>query len=248
MDVVIALTEALIAGIVKKTGNYKIIGTYVTSPLNWAVAVGKESKYHTLADLRGEKIGISRIGSGSQVMASYMALQQGWVDTKGKVEPINFEVLDTFKNLRDGVNDGRAAAFMWEHFTTKPFLNELRFIDHVLTPWSSWLLVATPTTLANPTILNGFLDNLTIAIQQFDSPQARAGPSRDFVVNEFDYPRKDVESWLETVTYPKGDIRDVKEHMVRQTLATLVQAGVLESPAAGWDMNNFVDPAYAELS
>lgn len=109
IDISIALTEALITGIVKKTAEYKIVGTYVTSPLNWAVIVGKDSKYQKLEDLRGEKIGISRIGryvssfsdgtgvdrmcmySGSQVMASYMALKQGWVDGEGKVLPIQFE-------------------------------------------------------------------------------------------------------------------------------------------------------------
>lgn len=31
IDLSIALTEALIAGIVKKTAEYKIVGTYVTS-------------------------------------------------------------------------------------------------------------------------------------------------------------------------------------------------------------------------
>lgn len=62
IDISIALTEALITGIVKKTAEYKIVGTYVTSPLNWAVIVGKDSKYQNLEDLRGEKIGISRIG------------------------------------------------------------------------------------------------------------------------------------------------------------------------------------------
>lgn len=68
--------------------------------------------------------------SGSQVMASYMALREGWTDKDGNVEPVQFEgarlpihpsehkliacdtVLDTFKNLRDGVNDGKAAAFV----------------------------------------------------------------------------------------------------------------------------------------
>lgn len=91
VDVVIALTEALITGIVKRTAEFKIVGTYVTSPLNWAVIVGKDTKYQTLADLRGEKIGISRVGSGSQVMASYMGLREGWLDAAGKVEPIEFE-------------------------------------------------------------------------------------------------------------------------------------------------------------
>ena len=62
IDVAIALTESLIAGIAKQTAEFKLVGTYVTSPLNWAVIVGKESKYQKLEDLRGEKIGVSRIG------------------------------------------------------------------------------------------------------------------------------------------------------------------------------------------
>jgi hypothetical protein len=52
-------------------------------------------------------------------MASVMALNEGWTDADGKVSPIDFEVLDNFKSLRDGVNGGKAAAFMWEKFTTK---------------------------------------------------------------------------------------------------------------------------------
>jgi len=55
-------------------------------------------------------------------MASVMALNEGWVDSDGKVSPIDFEVLDNFKNLRDGVNGGKAAAFMWEKFTSKVWL------------------------------------------------------------------------------------------------------------------------------
>jgi len=62
IDVAIALTESLLAGIAKKTAEFKLVGTYVTSPLQWAVIVGKASKYEKLADLKGEKIGISRIG------------------------------------------------------------------------------------------------------------------------------------------------------------------------------------------
>jgi len=62
IDVAIALTESLLAGIAKKTAEFKLVGTYVTSPLQWAVIVGKDSKYEKLGDLKGEKIGISRIG------------------------------------------------------------------------------------------------------------------------------------------------------------------------------------------
>ncbi|KAI5476839.1 NMT1/THI5-like domain containing protein [Pseudohyphozyma bogoriensis] len=240
IDIAIALTEALITGIAKKSADYKIIGTYVTSPLNWAVAVGKESKYEKLEDLKGEKIGISRIGSGSQVMASYMALREGWVDSEGKVEKIEFEVLDTFKNLRDGVNDGRAAAFMWEHFTTKPYLNELRFIDHVLTPWSSWLIVTSPEHYASSTV-KAFLANLSASIHAFDAPAARESSSKEFIKGHFGYPEEDVVAWLEGVTYPKVGVEVVKKSTIEETLKTLEAAGVLEKPAAGWKIDDFVE-------
>ncbi|GAA5886388.1 hypothetical protein JCM5296_001891 [Sporobolomyces johnsonii] len=250
IDVAIALTESLIAGIAKKTAEFKLVGTYVTSPLNWAVIVGKESKYQKLADLRGEKIGISRIGSGSQVMASVMGLNEGWVDQDGKVEPIEFEVLDTFKNLRDGVNDGRAAAFMWERFTTKPYLNEVRFIDYVPTPWHSWAIVASPATLSpsSPLLptLESFLPALSASMHAFDSPAARASDSIEFIKAQFGYPEEDVRAWLDQVAYPKGEAHEISRDMVERTLDTLVRAGVLEAPEGGWRLEDFVDTNIAK--
>ncbi|GAA5856923.1 hypothetical protein JCM8547_008467 [Rhodosporidiobolus lusitaniae] len=251
IDVAIALTESLIAGVAKQTAEFKLVGTYVTSPLNWAVIVGKDSKYHKLEDLRGEKIGISRIGSGSQVMASYMYLRENWVDEDGKVEPIQFEVLDSFKNLRDGVNDGRAAAFLWEHFTTKPFLNEVRFIGSVPTPWESWSIVATPSVTAPSSpllpILQSFLTNLTTSVHSFDASEARAKESKEFVMKQFGYPEDDVKAWLDQVSYPKGDVKEVSKEMVEKTLKTLEAAGVLTAPSSGWDLSTFVETSVAKL-
>lgn len=65
-------------------------------------------------------------------MASVMALNEGWTSTADQVDEIEFvgtsvcvsdrpwrssredAVNDSFKNLRDSVNDGSTAAFMWE--------------------------------------------------------------------------------------------------------------------------------------
>jgi ABC-type nitrate/sulfonate/bicarbonate transport system substrate-binding protein len=90
-----ALTDALIAGIANGSKAYKLVGSYVSTPLNWslpvsatamylahpddrAVITGAKSKYQSLAELEGTPIGISRVGSGSQTMAYVMARQQGW--------------------------------------------------------------------------------------------------------------------------------------------------------------------------
>ncbi|KAG8978232.1 hypothetical protein FRB90_008545, partial [Tulasnella sp. 427] len=46
-----ALTDGLIAGIAKGKP-YKLVGSYVSTPLNWAIVTGKDSKYTSRADLR----------------------------------------------------------------------------------------------------------------------------------------------------------------------------------------------------
>jgi ABC-type nitrate/sulfonate/bicarbonate transport system substrate-binding protein len=46
------------------------------------MTTGKESQYNSVDDLKGTTFGISRIGSGSQVMASVLSLQQGWSESE----------------------------------------------------------------------------------------------------------------------------------------------------------------------
>ena len=49
------------------------------SRLTWAIITGTSpaaNRYQTVADLRGSPVGVSRIGSGSQLMASVLALRE----------------------------------------------------------------------------------------------------------------------------------------------------------------------------
>lgn len=98
IDVCIALTDALVAGLanapsLSSTGKpdapsqaYKIVGRYIQTPLNWAVITGHSSPYSDVKDLRGTTIGISRLGSGSQTMASVMGLREGWTKEEDKLK------------------------------------------------------------------------------------------------------------------------------------------------------------------
>lgn len=118
---------------------------------------------------------------------------------------------------------------MWEHFTTKPFLSEVRFIDHVLTPWSSWLIVASPSLLSSSeksAQLENFLAGLNERVVAFDKPEAREKESVEFVQEAFGYPEEDVRSWFESVRYPtatksgKG-IKEVSGEMVLNCLRSV---------------------------
>ncbi|CAD6897690.1 unnamed protein product [Tilletia controversa] len=238
IDVAVALTEALITGIAKGRKDYTLVGSYVRSSLNWAVITGTDSKadkYKTISDLRGSPIGISRIGSGSQIMASVMAMQQGWIDAQGRPEHIEFKVNDTFANLRDGVNqktpEQASGAFMWEWFTTWPFVKtgEVRFIGAVPTPWPSWTIAASTDVASSPE-LKTFLAKLQEYMTAFATPERVAnGSAAAYIQDHFSYDKEDVETWLDSVRWA-GDTRP--NHSGERSQAAGSKAGDWVAPAA----------------
>lgn len=155
---------------------------------------------------------------------------------------------------------------MWEHFTTKPYLDEVRFIDHVLTPWSSWMIAAS-TKARQSDLLKDFMSRLSESVRQFDDQTARASSSKEFVMNHFKYPEEDVKAWLEGVKYP-SDVQVVEQKTLENTLEcasryrcslqvltlslfvrkrTLEKAGVLQKPSSGWQTEEFIDTSVAKL-
>ncbi|KDN50453.1 hypothetical protein RSAG8_00951, partial [Rhizoctonia solani AG-8 WAC10335] len=230
IDVAVALTDALIAGIANGSQAYKLVGSYVSTPLNWAVVTGKDSKYQSIDDLRGTKLGISRVGSGSQTMASVMAMQKNWVDKDGQVEMPDFQVNNNLRGLNTSINDG----------TTRP-------IGSVLTPWPSWLIAAHPSPeRAEPTALRNFLGNLTEYVVKFDSKEQRAQAGVTFIREKFGYPEADVRAWLDTVRWVE-DCTAIPGKVIVDTLNILDKAGVVKRPPQGFKAEDFINSEVVRL-
>ncbi|TFK45854.1 periplasmic binding protein-like II [Heliocybe sulcata] len=245
IDMAIALTDPLLSGIAKGSEAYKLVGSYVTTPLNWAVITGKNSKYQQISDLKGTPIGISRPGSGSQTMASVMALQQGW-----PTDELEFKVNNDIHGLVNSVNDGSTSAFMWEWFTTKPWLDrgEVRFIGSVPTPWPSWLIAAHPSPQrAPPDVLRQFLSTLSTYVRAFDSEEKRLHDDVEFIKKTWGYPEEDIKEWLKTVAYPQ-DCASIPTKVITDTISVLEKAGVFKSPEGGFDVNLFVNADIVKLA
>jgi len=242
IDVAIALTDPLISGIAKGSEAYKLVGSYVTTPLNWAVITGTKSKYQSISDLKDTTLGISRFGSGSQTMAYVMALEQGW-----PTENLQFKVNNDIRGLIDSVNDDTTSAFMWEWFTTKPFVDagETRFIGSVPTPWPSWLIAAHPAR-ASTEALRVFLDTLSGYVREFDSEEKRIKDDVEFIKEKFGYPEEDIKAWLKTVGYPK-DCSEIPTDVIVATLAVLEKAGFIKSPGGGFTVEQFINPDIVTL-
>jgi len=244
VDVVIALTDALIAGIARGS-DYKLVGSYVSTPLNWAVVTGKDSKYHSRRDLRGTTFGISRKGSGSELMVKLLAREEGWVSDPATrtIEEISYKICNNIDGLVESVNDGSSSAFLWEWFTTKPWADkgEVRFIGSVPTPWPSWMIAAHSSTTRCPRDdVITFVANLTRHVNEFDSESARKQKNVDFIKKHFGYPEEDIRAWMATVGYPT-DCTKVDGSMIVKALLILEGTGVVTRPEGGFDPESFTN-------
>ena len=145
LDIAIVLTEGIIKDIA--AGNpSKIVQTYVKSPLIWGIHVEKSSKFKKMEDLEHAKIAISRFGSGSHLMAIVNAKNQNW-----DVSKLHFVEIGNLQGGIDALKNGSADYFMWEHFTTKPLVDEgvFRRIADCPTPWPCFVIAVRDEILAN---------------------------------------------------------------------------------------------------
>lgn len=145
IDIAIVLTEGIIKDIADGNPS-KIVQTFVKTPLIWGVYVSEKSSFKKIDDLEHAIIAISRFGSGSHLMAIVNAYNQGW-----DVENLKFKVIDNLQGGIDALTNGEADYFMWEHFTTKPLVDNgtFRRIGDCHSPWPCFVIAVRNEVLEN---------------------------------------------------------------------------------------------------
>ncbi|KAK3640472.1 hypothetical protein LTR56_011810 [Elasticomyces elasticus] len=245
VDVAIGLTEGFVADLGKNGGKdgvkYGLAGTYVTSPLCWAISTGADRKDVTSVEsLKGKKVGVSRIGSGSYVMSYVLADQQKWL--KQGEDPFGVEVIGDFAALRKSVRqEGEKPStefFMWEHFvsrlltflqTTKHFWDngELKKVGEIYTPWPSWMIAARSSI--DQEQLEDLMGKLNAGVKHY---QENSGEAVEHITSTMKYSKEDAEAWMKTVTF-SDDVKGVDGKVVDDTVSVLQKAGVLKAEAGG---------------
>lgn len=211
---------------------YGLVGTYVESPLCWAISTGAgREDVDSVEGLRGKKVGVSRMGSGSYVMSAVLADQQGWL-AEGQAEPFKAEVIGDFAALRKAVrheSEKTADFFMWEHFTTKHYWDngELKRIGEIYTPWPSWMIAARKT--AEDGQLRDMAEKINKGVVYYlEHPEE----SVEHITGTMRYSQEDARAWMKTVRFTE-DVRGVDPGVVDRTADLLRKAGVLGEGAGG---------------
>ena len=188
-DIAVILTEGIVKDIV--AGNpSKIVQVYVESPLIWGIHVAANSNHKTLADLENKKVAISRLGSGSQLMAYVNADNQGW-----KTDNLEFEIVNTIDGAVEALTTGTADYFMWERFMTKPLVDKgiFRRIADCPTPWPCFVIAVREEVLENnPVLVSKILEIINQTTEDF-----KEIPSIDkTLASNYHQKIEDIQEWL----------------------------------------------------
>ncbi|TPX31208.1 hypothetical protein SmJEL517_g05441 [Synchytrium microbalum] len=233
VDVVIALTEALLAQSLKGgPADYRLVGTYVKSPLTWAIATNPSSPTFSAFTreegpwdpLKGSRIGVSRLGSGSHIIPFVMKRMKGWQ------EDFTFVPLKDIHGLVQGVTEDSCDAFLWEKTMTKGYFDsgKLHHLSNVTPPWPAFSIAASNHMIeSRSSELVDLLDGITAATSQFMSDESAAV---EYISKRFHQEVVDVEKWIKTVEYPV-DARHVDPAVIKSCSATLKESGLIAKEA-----------------
>ena len=217
-DIAIILTEGIVKDIT--VGNpSKIVQVYVETPLIWGIHVAAQSKYENLAQLEGTKAAISRIGSGSQLMAYVNAGNQKW-----DANSLSFEIVNTIDGAVTALTEGTADYFMWERFMTQPLVDKgiFRRIADCPTPWPCFVVAVREEILnQNPEIITKILEVINSNTLNFKSLPNII----EKLAVRFHQKEEDLEKWLALTEWSQNQL---SENVLNNVQNQLLELGIID--------------------
>lgn len=219
IDMAIALTEGVIADILHGNSS-KIVQFYVNSPLRWGIYTGAKNELHNLENIEGKKYAISRFKSGSHLMAYVNAARLGI-----EIEDDDFVIVGNLEGARKSLASQQADLFMWEKFTTKPFVDngEFRFLEECRTPWPCFVVTATDEFIHTQNeSLHEVLDIINQSCQDLKSNQEAV----DLIAWRYQIKLADAMQWFSELEYAAKP--QISESYMMDILAKLKQFSIIE--------------------
>lgn len=234
-DLAILLTESFVKD--KIEGNpSEIIGMHVRSPLTWGIHSPTDYTGSNLGDFQDATFLISRMGSGSHLMAYVLAKREGW-----DIDKLKFEIVGDINGALDYMKEAKQLLFLWEKFTTKPSVDRgfLKRIGEIPTPWPCFAIIAREASIRRFGSLLGHLRDL---VYQKSVDLRKEETLAVQLSNAYGIQFQDVKIWLGQTEWAvnnqvaKGDIEKTQ-----QLLSDLRLIEKTMSP------NQFISPSLAEL-
>lgn len=221
-DLAVMLSEGTVAR-AATGGQVKVVGTYVKSPLRWGIHIRKGAAISSPTDLKGKVFGVSRLLSGSHLMAHVFAHQQGWDLEKDA----RLKVVGTLEGARGAMSSGEIDAWLWEKFTTKHLVdsNEWDIVGEVPTPWPCFLFAASERALAERgEEIRKVVETTRGVCEEFKANAG--GATLEYVSKHHALSKEDAAEWLGGTEWACA--LEVQEATLRKTQEALITIGQLK--------------------
>ena len=193
IDVATLLTEGAIAAIAQ--GNPSVIDrVYVASPLIWGIHTGAQS-VHTNPNTSGPiRYAVSRMGSGSHLMALVDRMQRGL-----DLNDASWELIQNLDGARISLQKNESDYFLWEKNLTAPYvyLGELRRIGECPTPWPSVVITISNSARSRIGNFDGMYRALEKAIQFIQHLPKPA----ETIADIYQLKKEDAEDWYSRIEW-----------------------------------------------
>lgn len=231
LDMAIVLTEGAVAAISKKAP-IKLIQWYVKSPLTWGIHTDTKSKINSLGDSDKYKYAISRLGSGSHLMAH--------VDNAARNMTLSdeqFVIVNNIAGAETALRTGEADFFMWEKFTTKPWVDKQVFkrIGECPTPWPCFVLAGAEKILyTNHETVQKVSAAIIASVEHF----LLHANQIDEIANLYHLQKNDIAEWLKTVEWATENTID--KTIIEKVISTLDHLKQLDNKITSDDCVVFI--------
>lgn len=211
-DLAIVLTESFLKDF--EEGNpSRMIGFHVKSPLIWGIHIPGKSPVENLNQIEKPKFLISRMGSGSHLMAFVLAQREGW-----NPENLEFKIVGNLDGALEAMNPETPEMFLWEKYTTKPWVISGGFkrIGEVPSPWPCFVIVASEKAISE---FGDLIFELRDLVYQA-SKELQNSPETPIEIHKaYELELEDVKAWLSQTSWEtepsisRSDLEEAMEKM-----------------------------------
>ncbi len=197
LDMAVLVSEGAVRDILNG-GPHRVASTFVNSALPWGVHVPAGSALYAPGDLKGMPYAVSRLGSGSHIMAMIHAERLGW-----RPQASDLVVVNNMRGAAERMQAGPPVIFLWETYVTASYVDQgiMRRVDELRAPWPGFVIVATEHFLVDH---RPVLDN-ALAVLSAEVKGMKRGPHLvELVMQHASFPEARAKEWLKHVSWSLG--------------------------------------------
>lgn len=218
-DLAILLTESFLKDF--EAGNpSKMIGYHVDSPLTWGIHIRANSRITDLSEVSKRHFLISRMGSGSHLMALVLGNREAW-----DLEELTFEPIGNMDGAKEAMDNGNDGLFLWEKYTTAPMVKNgsMKRIGEVPSPWPCFVMVASDKALAE---FGSAITEVRDLVYDISKALAKNDNLAEILADFYQLDSIDVGKWLQQTRWSTE--ANISKAELNQAMKTMKNLGIIK--------------------